>query len=92
MSDYADVPRRGFLTRAGIVAGAAMPGLIPSHALAARKGPGASDRDRIGVIGVGNRAGLLMDQLPKAGSISWRPARGTGTCSATSANTNRRQP
>src|SRR5437016_10107491 len=30
---------------------------------------GANDRVRVGVIGVGNRSGLLIDQLPEGGEI-----------------------
>jgi predicted dehydrogenase len=69
MSDRADISRRGFLSSAGIATGAAFPYLLPRHALGAHKRLGANDRVRIGVIGVGNRAGLLIDQLPKPGQV-----------------------
>jgi predicted dehydrogenase len=56
------ISRRMF-TRAGLMAGAAFPYLMPQ---AAR---GANDRVRVGVIGVGNRSGLLIDQLPEGAEI-----------------------
>lgn len=51
------VSRRGFL------AGAAAPLLL------SRRAKGANDRVRVGVIGVGNRAGLLIDQLPEGAEV-----------------------
>jgi len=54
--------RRTF-THAGVLAGAAFPLLLPQRA------KGANDRVRVGVIGVGNRSGLLIDQLPEGAEI-----------------------
>ncbi len=51
------VSRRMFL------ASAAVPYLLPQRAV------GANDRVRVGVIGVGNRSGLLIDQLPEGAEI-----------------------
>ena len=56
-----DVSRRAF-TKAGL-ASAAFPMLMPRSAV------GANDRVRVGVIGVGNRSGLLIDQLPEGAEI-----------------------
>ena len=50
--------RRGFVT-----AGLAFPYFVPQRAF------GANDRVRVGVIGVGNRSGLLIDQLPEGAEI-----------------------
>src|ERR1017187_5112324 len=71
MSNCLKVSRRQFLSRTSLaaVAGAAFPAIIPSHVLGAPARPGANDRIRIGVIGVGGRANLLIDQLPKPGQI-----------------------
>jgi predicted dehydrogenase len=49
--------------QAGLVASAAFPYLLPRTAV------GANDRIRVGVIGVGNRSGLLIDQLPEGAEI-----------------------
>ena len=57
----ATVTRRMFTT-AGLSA-AAFPYLLPQRA------KGANDRVRVGVIGAGNRGGLLMDQLPEGAEI-----------------------
>ena len=63
--------RRGFLkgTTLGTVAGTAFPYLIPSHVLGKPGKPGANDRIRVGVIGAGNRTGLLIDQLPPEANL-----------------------
>jgi predicted dehydrogenase len=55
------VMRRTF-TKTGLMA-AAFPLLLP------RSAKGANDRVRVGVIGVGNRSGLLIDQLPEGAEI-----------------------
>ncbi len=55
--------RRTFLRRTAVAA-AAFPSLIPSGV------KGANDRITVGVIGVGNRANLLIDQLPKPGQVA----------------------
>jgi len=46
-----------------------MPYFIPSGVLAAEGRPGANERVTVGAIGVGNRASLLLDQLPQDGQI-----------------------
>lgn len=51
------VSRRIF-TKTALAASAALPCLLP------RTAAGANERIRVGVIGVGNRGKLLMDQLP----------------------------
>jgi predicted dehydrogenase len=51
------------LSRRGMLAAAAFPLLLPKRAR------GANDRIRVGVIGVGNRSGLLIDQLPEEAEI-----------------------
>ena len=51
------------VSRRMFVAGAALPCLLP------RAAAGANDRVRVGVIGVGNRSGLLIDQLPEGAEI-----------------------
>jgi predicted dehydrogenase len=56
------VSRRMF-AKAGLTAAAAFPYLLPRRAM------GANDRVRVGVIGVGNRSGLLIDQLPEGAEI-----------------------
>lgn len=63
--------RREFLsTGAAIAAGAvAAPMVIPRHVLAAPGKPGANDRIRVGAIGVGGRASLLLQQLPESAQI-----------------------
>ena len=49
--------------RAALAAGVALPYLIPRAAI------GANDRIRVGVIGVGNRSNLLIDQLPDEAEV-----------------------
>jgi hypothetical protein len=56
-----DTSRRTF-TKAAL-ASLAFPYLLPQRA------KGANDRIRVGVIGVGNRSGLLIDQLPDGAEI-----------------------
>jgi predicted dehydrogenase len=43
--------------------------ILPSGVLGANGRPGANDRIRVGVIGTGNRARMLMDQLPEPARI-----------------------
>jgi predicted dehydrogenase len=50
-------------TKAGLAAGAVAPYFLPKRAF------GANDRIRVGVIGAGNRSGLLIDQLPEDAEI-----------------------
>jgi predicted dehydrogenase len=57
-----NVSRRMF-TKAGLMASAAFPYLLPRSAV------GANDRIRVGVIGVGNRSNLLIDQLPEGAEV-----------------------
>jgi predicted dehydrogenase len=62
--------RREFLQQsAAVAAGLALPHLVPRPALAAPAKPGANDRVAIGVIGVGGRARLLIEQTPESGQI-----------------------
>jgi predicted dehydrogenase len=56
-----NISRRTF-TKAGL-ASTAIPYLLPKRA------KGANDRIRVGVIGAGNRSGLLIDQLPEGAEI-----------------------
>jgi predicted dehydrogenase len=56
-----NVSRRTF-TKAGLAL-ASIPYFVPRSAF------GANDRVRVGVIGVGNRSGLLIDQLPEGAEI-----------------------
>ena len=68
MSQYSPVSRRQFVRRTlATAAGVGFPAIIPSHVLGA---PAASDRIQVGVIGVGGRGNLLIDQLPKPGQIA----------------------
>jgi len=62
--------RRGFLKQAG-AAGAALgaPAIIPASVLGREKSASAGETIIVGVIGTGNRARQLMDQLPKPGRI-----------------------
>jgi predicted dehydrogenase len=62
----ARVSRRQWLKVGATAAAAfAVPTLIPRGVLAADGVPGANDRVAVGAIGVGRRASLLLDQLPK---------------------------
>jgi len=63
MGNYSEISRRRFLARTTLAAGAAIPAFIPSRVL------GANDRIQVGIIGVGGRANLLIDQLPQPGQI-----------------------
>ncbi len=65
-----DSSRRDFLRRSTLLtAGAAFPALIPRRVLGSAQHPGANKRIRVGVIGVGSRGNLLIDQLPEPGEI-----------------------
>jgi len=57
------------LGAAGAAGAMASPYLIPAGALAADGTPGANDRVGIGAIGIGGRATLLLNQLPKNGRL-----------------------
>ncbi len=63
--------RRQFLGASAALAAGAMgaPLFLPRHALAAPGQPGPNDRIRVGAIGVGGRASLLLQQLPEGGEI-----------------------
>ncbi|MGD0898158.1 MAG: Gfo/Idh/MocA family oxidoreductase [Thermoguttaceae bacterium] len=63
--------RRELLARASTVvaAAAAAPRLLPSGVLAAGDTPGPNERIRVGAIGVGGRASLLLDQLPEGARL-----------------------
>lgn len=63
--------RRQFLgTAAGALAAGAVGGpLLVSRGARAAGGTGASDRIRVGAIGVGGRASLLLQQLPESAEI-----------------------
>ena len=62
---FAAVGRRGFL--AGSAAGLAVASVLRSRTTAAATSP--NERIRVGAIGVGNRARLLLDQLPENAEI-----------------------
>ncbi len=63
--------RRRFLAQSSLVAaGCSLPYLVPRGVLAAPGKPGANERFVVGVIGVGNRANLLIDQLPPQAQIA----------------------
>jgi predicted dehydrogenase len=61
------ISRRRFLAQSTLAVG--LPALIPGHVLARAGQPGANDRIAIAAIGIGNRAKLLLDQLPEGGQI-----------------------
>jgi predicted dehydrogenase len=72
MNDQQTKPSRRQLLKDAAFGAAAItsfPSIIPSSALAAKRRPGPNDRIIIGVIGLGGRANLLVDQLPKPGQI-----------------------
>ena len=57
------------LLQCGAAAAVAAPWFIPSGILAANGQPGPNDRIGVGGIGVGGRARMLLDQLPKDGRL-----------------------
>jgi predicted dehydrogenase len=62
--------RRSFLRRGAGLAGALLvPAIAPSTVLGQAGAPGANDRIRVGFIGTGHRARLLMSQMPKGAEI-----------------------
>jgi len=64
--------RRRFLEKAGatVAAGAfGVPLFVPRRALSAPGRPGANDRIHVAAIGVGNRARLLLQQLPESAQL-----------------------
>ncbi len=71
MRTQANLSRRRFLKDSVALAagGLALPTLIPRGVLADAARPGANDRIAIGFIGSGNRARLLMDQMPEQSRI-----------------------
>lgn len=64
--------RRQFLQRgsASVVSGLAVATFIPRSVLAASDRPGANERVIVGVIGVGGRSRLLIDQLPEGAQVA----------------------
>jgi predicted dehydrogenase len=56
-------------TAVGTAAALLVPQFVPRHVLGAADQPGAHARVTVGVIGVGGRCGLLIDQLPAQGRI-----------------------
>lgn len=63
--------RRQFLGAGAALSASALgaPLFIPRDVLSAPDKPGANDRIRVGAIGVGGRATLLLQQLPEAAEI-----------------------
>jgi hypothetical protein len=59
--------RRRFLAQSTAAIG--LPLMIPRHVLAGLGKPGANEQVAIGIIGVGGRANLLLDQLPESGRL-----------------------
>jgi len=66
MNDH-QISRRVWLGNAAV--GLTVPYFLPRSALAAPGKPGANDRINIGVIGSGNRSGLLVAQTPEPGRV-----------------------
>ena len=62
------VSRRRFLSQSLLAVGAPM--LIPAGVLAAHGKPGANERITVGVIGIGGRANMLVDQLPAGAQVA----------------------
>ncbi|MEX0613631.1 MAG: Gfo/Idh/MocA family oxidoreductase [Pirellulales bacterium] len=62
--------RRDFLKRAAAASTVfAAPAFIPARVLGRESAPAANEQILIGVIGVGNRARQLIDQVPEAGRV-----------------------
>ena len=62
--------RREFLKRAAAASTAfAAPTFIPARVLGREGAPGANEQVFIGVIGTGNRANQLIDQIPEPGRV-----------------------
>lgn len=59
--------RRRFLAQSTAAIG--LPLMIPRHVLAGPGKPGANEQVAIGIIGVGGRANMLLDQLPESGRL-----------------------
>ena len=68
MKTNLSISRRNFVSSA--LTGAAGITIVPRHVLGSPGHPAASDRITVGFIGAGNRANLLMDQLPAPGQIA----------------------
>ncbi len=66
MSSRRELIKQSALLGAG---GVAAPMFIPRRVLGAPGRPGANDRIRVGIIGVGNRGNLLIDQLPEGAEM-----------------------
>src|SRR4051794_24904020 len=75
MSDHTkksqnETTRRNFLKSAAVTSAAlSAPTFIPARVLGREGAPGANEEIIIGVIGTGNRANQLMDQVPPPGRI-----------------------
>lgn len=59
--------RRGFL--GGLMGAAAGPLVLPRHLVAGSGKTGANEKIRVGAIGVGGRATLLLQQLPESAEL-----------------------
>lgn len=57
------------VSRRRFAAAAAFPYVLSRRVLGGQGLPGANDRIRVGVIGVGNRSNLLIDQLPESAEV-----------------------
>jgi len=71
MTDHPTPSRRRFLrnTALSTMAGLVFPHIVPDRVFGKPGRPGANDRIQIGIIGVGGRGNLLIDQLPEPGRI-----------------------
>jgi predicted dehydrogenase len=70
MNESSQSTRRDFLKRAAAASTAlAAPAFVPARVLGREGGPGANEQILIGVIGTGNRARQLIDQIPDAGRV-----------------------
>jgi len=64
-----DAIHAGRVSRRGLLKAAVLPCVVPRHVLGDQGRTGANDRIRVGVIGVGNRSNLLIDQLPAEAEV-----------------------
>jgi predicted dehydrogenase len=87
MDSAKDQSRRQFLTRSALSTAAVtgFPLIIPRRALASPGRLGANDRIAVGVIGVGGRGNLLIDQLPEPGHVVALADCELGRCEAAAA-------
>ena len=62
--------RRDFIKKTALLTSAvSLPHVVPPHVLGRDGESAPSETVRVGVIGVGNRARQLMDQLPAPGKL-----------------------